>query len=87
MEMAALGEAAHHRDEHVIRLHADRLLRRQWKAIASVEGPSSRLVLAVTSGRRAAAHHSGAAVAPFGAVISLLNPCVSVISSLNPTFQ
>ena len=52
---------------------ADRLLRRQWKAIARVEGPSPRHVLATTSSRRAATHHSSATVAPLGAATQSVN--------------
>jgi hypothetical protein len=73
MALAALGKAAHRRDEHVICFHADRLLRGQWKTIAIVEKPSSRHVLAAAPRHRDAADYSGAALAPFGAATPSLN--------------
>ena len=74
MALATLGKAAHHWDEHVVCLHADCLLRRQRKAIACLERPSSFHVLAVASCHRDATYHSSVAVAPVGAGTRLPNP-------------
>ena len=77
MALAALGEAAHHRDEHVVYLHADRFLRGQRKAIASVERTSSRHVLAASPSRCDAADDSSIALAPIGAGFPSLNFALS----------
>src|SRR5262249_18069414 len=62
--LEALGQAPHHRDGALICSDANRFLRGQRKAVATLERPARLPVLAVASGSRNSPHHPCAAAAP-----------------------